>query len=93
MDVRPDGRAFLHLVKSDVAEDSLELLQAALGDVDETGGDNPLDALWLPGTFTTPERDRRQAPELEASDEAEVINATVERLRDDTQRTIRGEEV
>ena len=93
VDVRPDGRAFLHLVKSDVAEDSLELLQAALGDVDETGGDNPLDALWLPGTFTTPERDRRQAPELEASDEAEVINATVERLRDDTQRTIRGEEV
>lgn len=93
VDVRSDGLAFLRLVKPDVAEDSLELLQAALGDEEGTGGDNPLDALWLPGTFTTPERDRRQAPELEASDEAEVISATVERLREETQRTVRGEEV
>jgi hypothetical protein len=87
-----NGRAHLELVKKDVAEDSLELLRLALGEQDESGGDNPLEGLRLPGTFTTPERDRANLPEIEPGSEAEVITATVDRLHQETQRKMRGEE-
>jgi hypothetical protein len=90
---RADGRAYLNLVKRDVAKDSLELLRAALGDEEPLGASNPLDALWLPGTFTSPERDRKTLPEPKPSDEAEVIESTVERLREETSRRLRGEGV
>jgi hypothetical protein len=87
-----NGRAYLRLVKDDVAEDSLELLRLALGEQENAAGENPLESLWLPGTFTTPERDRRGLPEIEPGSESEVINATVDRLHEETQRKMRGEE-
>ncbi len=58
------GKAMLHLVKRDVAEDSLELLEMALDD-DPASSVTSAKALWIPGTVTTLERDRNQlaAPE------------------------------
>jgi hypothetical protein len=87
-----NGRAHLKLVKDDVAKDSLELLRLALGEQESPEGSNPLEGLWLPGTFTTPERDRRGLPELKPGSESEVINATLDRLHEETQRKMRGEE-
>lgn len=88
-----NGRAYLNLVKRDVAEDSLELLRAALGEEEPLEASSPLDALWLPGTFTSPERDRQRLAELQPSNEAEVIGSAVERLREETSRKLRGESV
>ena len=92
VDEQPGGRAYLRLVKQDVAEDSLELLRLALGGDDPGAGNDALDGLWLPGTFTTPERDRSRLPEIEPSSEAEVLGAAVEQLHEETQRKLRGEE-
>jgi hypothetical protein len=93
VNTRSDGRAYLQLVKDDVARDSLELLRAAIGEEPSGGADNPLESLWLPGTFTSPERDRRTIPELAPSDEVEVLESAVERLREETQRALRNEGV
>lgn len=86
-------RAYLELMKRDVAEDSLELIRLALGDETPRRGDNPIRLLWVPGTFSSPERDRRELPELQPSAEAEVIGSVVERLREETARRMRQEDV
>lgn len=84
--------AFLRLVKEDVAKDSLELLERALGDEPERGNSaSPVDALWLPGSFTTPERDRQQMPEINPGAEQDMLVSTLEELREQTRRQLRGE--
>jgi hypothetical protein len=87
------GLSFLELVKTDVAEDSLDLLRAALGEEVQAPGADPLDALWLPGSFTSPERDRHALPEPSLGDEADVIKSTIEHLREETSQQIRQERV
>jgi hypothetical protein len=89
----PNGRALLHLVKRDVAEDSLKLLRQALTEEEAPGGDAGLRTLWLPGTFSTPEAVRRTLPEIPPSAEAEVLGSVVEQLREETARVMRGETV
>lgn len=91
VDEQPGGRAYLRLVKQDVAEDSLELLRLALGE-DQPASAEAVDGLWLPGTFTTPERDRARLPEIEPSSEADVLNSVVDQLHEETQRKLRGED-
>ena len=80
----------MHLVKEDVAQDSMDLLRAAVGG-DDSG---PSGDLWLPGStgFTTPERDRAQLPEISPGAEAEALQSTVEHLRSELGRRFRGEE-
>lgn len=92
VDEQAGGRAYLRLVKQDVAEDSLELLRLALGAEDQPAGADALEGLWLPGTFTTPERDRARLPEIEPSSEADVLNSVVDQLHEETQRKLRGED-
>lgn len=87
------GRGMLKLVKKDVARDSLELLHQALSDGQGAGGEGGVEGLWVPGTFRTPERNRRALPELAPSIEAEVLNATIEELREAAARALRREVV
>jgi hypothetical protein len=47
----------------------------------------------VPGTFRTPERNRRALPELSPSIEAEVLNATIEELREAAAQAMRREVV
>jgi len=87
-------RGYLHLVKDDVAKDGLELLRHALGDSGGGNASNPLETLWLPGTaFRSPERTRAELPSLQPGAEAEVLNATIERLREETGRKMRREDI
>jgi hypothetical protein len=88
-----DGRAWLDLVKRDVAEDSLDLLSRALAGDEEAGSEAGVRTLWLPGTFRSPEENRRALPEIRPGAEAEVLAATVEELREETARVLRGEVV
>lgn len=85
--------ATLELVKKDVAEDSLDLLRLALGDAETTADrDDPMQALWVPGAaFRVPEQDRAELPEPTAGAEVEVIRSTVEHLREETAKRMRGE--
>ena len=85
------NRAILHLVKQDVAEESLDLLRLVLGS--ETGEKEAksVEALWLPGTFTTPERDRKRLAEPGQA-EREIVHSTVLELRKEIARSVRGEE-
>lgn len=80
----------LHLVKTDVAEDSLTLLRLAVAD----DGDGGAGDLWLPGStgFITPERDRASLPPIGAGAEAEVLESAVEELRSELERKFRGED-
>lgn len=87
------GRAMLKLVKKDVAKDSLELLELALDEGDAGGGESGVGGLWLPGTFRTPEENRRALPELTPSIESEVLNSTIEELREATAQALRREVV
>jgi hypothetical protein len=91
---QPNGQGMLKLVKEDVARDSLELLRQALAD-DEPGlrGEQGVQALWVPGTFGTPERNRRVAPELSPSVETEVLTSAIEELREATAQAMRREVV
>lgn len=89
--VEPEGNlGRMFLVKDDVARDSLELLQAAVGG-DDSG---PSGDLWLPGStgFTTPEQDRAHLPDIAPSAEAEALESTVEHLRSELGRKFRAEE-
>lgn len=86
------GRGMLKLVKKDVAADALDLLRQALAEGDGRG-DEGVAGLWVPGTFRTPERTRRALPELAPGVEAEVLNATVEELREASARRMRREVV
>jgi hypothetical protein len=91
---RAGERAYLHLVKDDVARDGLELLRLALADTEPAPGEkNPLESLWLPGSFRAPERTRAELPALQPGAEAEVITSTVERLREEAARAMRREVV
>jgi hypothetical protein len=85
------GKAMLHLVKEDVAKDSLELLKRAL-DEDPASHVTSADALWIPGTVTTPERDRNQLAAPQGA-QRELIQSTVEELRSEIGRKVRGEEL
>jgi hypothetical protein len=87
------GRGMLKLVKKDVARDSLELLLHALEDGEGAGGEGGVAGLWLPGTFQTPERNRRGLPELSPSVEADVLTSTIEELREAAARAMRREVV
>ncbi|MGE0026760.1 MAG: hypothetical protein AB7O78_03120 [Thermoleophilia bacterium] len=90
--VANSNRAFLHLVKEDVARDARDILSLALADSDpDPGGDDPMSAFWLPGTFVTPERNRQQLPEIAAGPEAEIVTSLVEALREDIGQKMRGE--
>lgn len=84
------GRAYLSLVKRDVVEESLLLLEAALGDTSETTANQSIGSLWLPGSFKGPEADRRnlRAP---SGAEAELFDITLRRLREGVQKVTRGE--
>jgi hypothetical protein len=87
------GRGMLKLVKKDVARDSLELLRHALQEGDNAGGEGGVAGLWLPGTFQTPEQNRRNLPELAPGVETEVLNSTIEELREAAARALRREVV
>jgi hypothetical protein len=84
------GRAYLSLVKRDVVEESLPLLEAALGDTPETTARQSIGSLWLPSSFRGPEDDHRnlRAPS-EAS--ADLFNSAIMKLREDVQKVTRGE--
>jgi hypothetical protein len=84
------GKAMLHLVKDDVAEESLDLLKLAL-DEDPSQQADSVEKLWIPGSvMTTPERDRHQIPEP-IGDEREIVLSTVQKLREDIGEKNRGE--
>jgi hypothetical protein len=87
------GRGMLKLIKKDVAKDSLELLELALDEGDVSGGESGVAGLWLPGTFRTPEENRRALPELTHSIETEVLNSAIEELREATAQALRREVV
>lgn len=84
------GRAYLSLVKRDVVEESLPLLEAALGDTVETNENQSINSLWLPGSFKGPEDDRRH---LQGSSdaEAELFKGTIKQLREEARKVIGGE--
>jgi hypothetical protein len=84
---------YLTLVKEDVAGDSLELLRLALGKDEDGDGMQGAASLWLPGSFTSPEWDRRRLSEPTGTAEAEVLGSAIEQLREETARRLRGEEV
>ncbi len=84
------GRAYLSLVKPDVVEESLPLLEAALGDTSETSTSQSIGSLWLPGSFRGPEDDRRNLrPPSEAS--GELFKSAIMKLREEAQKVTRGE--
>jgi hypothetical protein len=91
-------RAYLELVKDDVARDALGLIAMALRDESGPAPADGVDALWLPGSYTLPERDRMRLPEV-AGAEQEVVVSVVERLRthagarEALRRRLRGEEL
>jgi hypothetical protein len=86
------GKAMLHLVKEDVAEESLDLLRRAL-DEDPSQQADSIEKLWIPGSaMTTPEKDRRSLPAPEGN-EREIVQSTIEHLREDIRRSTRGEDL
>jgi hypothetical protein len=90
------GRGYLHLVKDDVARESLELLRLALGEDRVTGatGADPFSSLWVPGAAVRlPEQDRNALPEPEPGAEAEALRSTIDHLREETARQMREEEM
>ncbi len=84
------GRAFLSLVKRDVVEESLPLLEAALGDTPETSARQSINSLWLPGSFRGPEEDRQNLHEPSEA-RAELFESAIKKLREDAQKVTRGE--
>lgn len=85
------NQALLHLVKKDVAEDSLALLSLALADEDESTATS-VDSLWIPGAqLRTPEADRHGLPAPTGA-ENEVIHSTIMQLRHEIGKQMRSEE-
>ena len=86
------GRAYLSLVKRDVVEESLTLLEAALGEGDssERTASQSFGSLWLPGSFRGPEDDRRR---LRSPSEAgaDLFKSAIMKLREEAQKITRGE--
>lgn len=85
-----NGRAYLSLVKRDVVEESLPLLEAALGDTEETTGEQSINSLWLPGSFRGPEDDRQNL-HIPVDAQAEIFKSTIKKLREEAQKVTRGE--
>jgi hypothetical protein len=86
------GKAMLRLVKEDVAEESLDLLRRALNEDPSQQADS-VEKLWIPGSaMTTPEKDRHSLPEP-VGNEGEIVQSTIERLREDIGRSTRGEDL
>jgi hypothetical protein len=83
-------RAYLSLVKRDVVEESLPLLEAALGDTSEAPAHQSIDSLWLPGSFRGPEEDRRDLSALSGA-EADLFKSSIKQLREQVQKVTRGE--
>lgn len=88
--------ANLRLVRRDVAEDSLRLLEQALGGAG--GATAPaarsIESLWVPGVeMVSPERDRAELPEIAPGAEAELYNSLVMELRERAARAIRLEDL
>lgn len=86
------GLGQLRLIKEDVARDSLDLLRSAVcGDSSGSAGE-----IWLPGSrrFVTPERDRAALSNVPVQEgaEAEALRSSVEHLRSELGRKVRGEE-
>jgi hypothetical protein len=86
------GLGRLQLVKDDVARDSLELLRSAV----EGDGAGAEGKLWLPRSqgFVTPENDRASLANvpIQPGAEAEALTSSVEELRTELGRKVRGEE-
>jgi hypothetical protein len=88
--------AHLRLVRTEVAEDALSLLEQSLGS--SAPGTNTqaksIQSLWVPGvSFVTPERDRALLAEVEPGAEAELLGSLVDELREAAARAVRGEDV
>ncbi len=82
----------LHLVKDDVARESLDLLKLALEDDPNQQADS-VDRLWIPGSaLMTPEQDRRRLHEP-VGDGRDLVQSTVERLRTEIGQATRGENI
>lgn len=84
--------ANLRLVRSDVAEDSLRLLEQALGQTRSRSDiANSVSSLWVPGvSFVSPEQDRH-AIRVEPGASMELMNSLVGELREAAARRLRGE--
>jgi hypothetical protein len=85
--------AYLRLVRTEVAEDSLRLLEQALGtEGSGTPANRSIGSLWVPGvTFVSPEKDRAGLAEIAPGAEAELMASLVEELREAAARAVRGE--
>ena len=88
--------ANLRLVRRDVAEDSLRLLEQALGGGAAPSALSPrsIESLWVPGVrIVSPERDRAELPEIAPGAEAELMRSLVEELRERAARAVRLEDL
>lgn len=85
------GRSMLQMVKRDVIEDSLELLRVSLG-TPVGGPPGAIDGLWLPGSFESPEQQRRaiRDPDGYAS---ELFDGVIRKLHDEAAKVTRDEEL
>lgn len=84
------GRAYLSLVKRDIVEDSLTLLEVALGDTPEATGQQSISSLWLPGSFRGPEDDRKNL-RVPSDAARELFDSSIKKLRDEARQVMRGE--
>jgi hypothetical protein len=94
LDESHPGRAYLRLVNEEVVRDSLPLIEAALGlHGHPGGGEEPLQALWVPGSYSGPERMRLRAANLRPGPAKDVFDATIAELRKRTAKRLRREDL
>jgi hypothetical protein len=85
----PSG-PWLAMVKEEIVSDGLQLLERTLGPAHpEAPSAAPLALLRTPGRFISPKTDRHTISEDAAT--MEVLNATIQRLREEAQRAARHE--
>jgi hypothetical protein len=87
--VRPSGygdRAYLQLVKPEIAEAGLEWLRR----IEDATGTDTIKLRQTPAEFSSPEQERTNAPDDGAA--IELIRATVLQLRQETQRAARRDD-
>ncbi|EXU69484.1 hypothetical protein Z951_02695 [Streptomyces sp. PRh5] len=82
-----NGRAFLKLIKEEIARDGLDWLKASVGNI--PGGSSSLKMENVPGLFVSPESDRSKLADDGVSDE--ITTATILELRKEVQRAVRNE--
>jgi hypothetical protein len=95
--VAPDpfhsDRAYLELTNEDVVRDALPILEAALGSRESLGGgDQPMQALWVPGTYHGPESVRLRL-RAATGPSKEIFDSAISDLRRRTARRIRKEDL